>query len=137
MKVAVKEPFRVKGINLEPGKIIEIPETIYPRLKDKVEPLPGEVWLEGDELRTRGNVNNLESEICRLTKNNLKIQKALLLKHCESYDQHHFFNLRELWEERAGIMEFDGRLPRHEAEQKAAELLHLIAFMEELKSGRV
>lgn len=91
-------------------------------------------WItESGELRTSGNIDGLAGEIVKLTADNLPEQKRLLLLHCEKYDKHHFHHLAELWQEQVARIEFDAGLTRDAAEVKAAELLHCMAFLPELR----
>jgi putative DNA primase/helicase len=90
-----------------------------------------EAWLtESGELMTRGSCGDLAAEIVRLSADNLALQRELLTRYCQAYDQKHIADLWEAWEERAAIMEYDGGLSRHEAEYQAAKRLHLLAFMD-------
>lgn len=134
MKARVIEPFpTTKGI-IPVGQIIEISPVLLEKLKGKVEaissPQAPEAWLtDAGKLRTRGVIDDLAAVIVGLTADNLPLQRELLARHCEAYDRHHIVQLWELWEERAAIMECDGGLSRHEAECRAAERLHLLAFL--------
>jgi hypothetical protein len=78
----------------------------------------------------RGSCGDLAAEIVRLSADNLALQRELLTRYCQAYDQKHIADLWEAWEERAAIMEYDGGLSRHEAEYQAAKRLHLLAFMD-------
>jgi hypothetical protein len=90
-----------------------------------------EAWLsEIGELKIRGTCDDLVAAIVRLSADNLALQRELLTRYCEAYDQKHIADLWEAWEERAAIMEYDGGLSRHEAEYQAAKRLHLLAFMD-------
>jgi len=76
------------------------------------------------------NIYDLAAEIVRLSADNLALQRELLTRYCQAYDQKHIADLWEAWEERAAIMEYDGGLSRHEAEYLAAKRVHLLAFMD-------
>ena len=78
----------------------------------------------------RGSCDDLAAAIVRLSADNLALQRELLTRYCQAYDQKHIADLWEAWEERAAIMEYDGGLSRHEAEYQAAKRLHLLAFMD-------
>jgi hypothetical protein len=102
-------------------------------------PLPcPRAWLtEKGDLMTSGHFPDLETEIAKLTMDNLPLQRQLLEQHCESFDRHHIGDRWEEWEERAAIMEYDGGLTREEAEIEAARQMNLLAFMAERKiSGK-
>ncbi|WP_298439198.1 hypothetical protein [Geobacter sp.] len=134
MRALVIEPFpTTKGI-IPAGQIIEISPALLEKLNGKVEaissPQAPEAWLtETGELRTRGVIDDLAAVIVGLTADNLPLQRELLARHCEEYDRHHIGRLWDLWEERAAVMEHDGGLSRHDAECRAAERLHLLAFL--------
>jgi len=79
-------------------------------------------------------VTDMAKTIVNLTENDLPLQKKLLIRHCQQYNPvTHFWNLREMWDERAAILEFEAGFSREEAETKAAEMYHLLAFMDELR----
>jgi putative DNA primase/helicase len=104
---------------------------------NKVENAGPEAWLsETGELMTRGSCGDLAAEIVRLSADNLALQRELLTRYCQAYDQKHIADLWEAWEERAAIMEYDGGLSRHQAEYQAAKRLHLLAFMDSRNCGR-
>lgn len=136
MKARVIESFQTKKGMIPAGIIIEISPALLEKLRGKVEAIQfpvaePEAWLtESGELRTRGAFYNLVAEIVRLTPDNLSLQRELLIRHCQEYDQRHIGRLWEDWEERAAIMEHDGGLSREEAEYQAASRLHLLAFMD-------
>ncbi len=120
------------------GDIIDVPLDLAEQLAGYIAPIKevGSAWLEKDELRTNGYVPDLPGEICRLTENNLPLQRTLLLRHCEGYDKNHFSGLAEEWEERAAIMEYDDGLSMEEAEKEAARRLNLSAFLDVLQGNR-
>lgn len=96
-----------------------------------------EAWIsETGELMIRGPCNDLAATIVKLSAGNLPLQRELLIRHCQAYDKDRIADLWEAWEERAAIMEFDGGLPRSEAEYQAAKRLHLLAFMDGRNYGR-
>lgn len=134
MKARVIESLpTTKGI-IPAGQIIEISSALFEKLKGKVEAIPFQqepkAWLtDTGELRTQGAIDNLAAVIVGLTADNLPLQGELLARHCEAYDRHHISHLWELWEERVAIMEHEGGLSRNDAEYKAAERLHLLAFL--------
>ena len=89
--------------------------------------------IENGELKLLCPADDLTSIIVGLTRNDLSLQKKLLLRHCQRYDPvTHFWTLRGKWEERAAILEYDAGLTREDAEVSAAEMYHLSAFMDEL-----
>lgn len=132
MKARVIESLpTTKGI-IPVGQIIEISPALLEKLKGKVEPIPQvpEAWLtDAGELRTRGVIDDLAAVIVGLTADNLPLQRELLARHCEAYDRHHIKYLWASWEEHAAVMEHDGGLSRQDAECRAAERLHLQAFL--------
>lgn len=138
MRALVIEPFPTARGIIPAGRIIEIPPALLEKLQGKVTPLSQpEAWLtETGELRTRGVVPDLAAAIVGLTSDNLPLQRELLTRHCEAYDRHHIEHLWAQWAERAAIMECDGGLSRHEAEYRAAERLHLLAFLEDRAAAR-
>jgi len=135
----VLTPFRIRGELFDIGAIIEVPPDVAEKLGNRIEPIrePGSAWLENGELRTSGYIADLPSAICGLTEGNLPLQRILLQRHCEAYDPNHFWALAEEWEERTAIMKHDGGLPQDEAEIKAARLLNLIAFIDDLRGTEV
>lgn len=123
----------------QPGSLLDLKEVQASRLLKAGVAVPtrSNVWQENGRLRTRGYIPDLALEICRLTEDDLALQKALLLRHCEGYDRHHFWRLVEEWDERAAIMQHDGGMAKEAAELEAARLLHLEAFLEDLRGDRV
>ena len=96
-----------------------------------------EAWpSETGELMIRGSCDDLAAAIVKLSADNLPLQREILTRYCQAYDQDRIADIWEAWEERAAIMEYDGGLTRHEAEYQAAKRLHLLAFMDGRKSGR-
>lgn len=93
-------------------------------------------WIEGGELRTAGQVDNLTAEIVKQTGDNLDLQRRLLLEHCQAFQPSHIWRLFEQWEERAAILEHDAGLPRQEAEKEAARMYHLTAWLREIGFSR-
>jgi len=115
---------------------IEI-ENIDLKSPDRIPTAEPQAWLtETGELMTRGSCNDLAAEIVRLSAGNLPLQRELLTRYCQAYDHEHIADLWEAWEERAAIMEYDGGLPRHEAEYQAAKRLNLLAFMDSRNCGQ-
>lgn len=82
---------------------------------------PGE-WPDG----------GLTPEIIKLTHENLPLQAKLLRQCVGRYSGPQWKSLVEDWEERAAIMQFDGGMSRAQAEQEAARLCGLEAFLSEL-----
>jgi putative DNA primase/helicase len=112
-------------------------ENIDLQSEDQISVAGPQVWLtETGELVTRGSCNDLAAEIVRLSAGNLPLQRDLLTRYCQACDQEHIADLWEAWEERAAIMEYDGGLPRHDAEYQAAKRLNLLAFMDSRNCGR-
>jgi putative DNA primase/helicase len=112
-------------------------ENIDLQSPDQIPTAEPQAWLtETGELMIRGSCNDLAAEIVRLSAGNLLLQRNLLTRYCQAYDQEHIADLWEAWEERAAIMEYDGGLPRHEAEFQAAKRLNLLAFMDSRNCGR-
>ncbi|MEA5113350.1 MAG: hypothetical protein VB050_04920 [Geobacteraceae bacterium] len=95
MQVITVTTLVLPGGEIPPGSVIKIPDHFLPRLAGKVEPIGKQVWLEGDDLRTKGYVPDLSGEIVKLTEGNLPLQKILLRRHCEEYDHHHLWRLVE------------------------------------------
>jgi putative DNA primase/helicase len=105
-------------------------ENIDLQSADQIPTAEPHAWLtETGELMTRGSCSDLAATIVRLSADNLPLQRELLTRHCQAYDKDRIADLWEAWEERAAIMEYDGGLPRREAEYQAAKRLHLLAFM--------
>lgn len=133
MLARVIKPFKRRGEIIPPGSIIELPEHILPQLEGYIVPADNytpKAWLtESGELRTNGYIPDLAGEIVKLTTGNLPLQRELLQRHCEGFDSYRIQHKWELWEERAAILEHDGGMTRQEAEQEAAKLLHLTAFI--------
>ena len=91
-------------------------------------------WLtDTGELRTQGVFDDLAGEIIRLTIGDLPLQAKLLKLHCGRYFGPWWNDLVEQWEERAAIMEIDGKMPRDQAELEAAKLYRMEAFLDELR----
>ena len=91
--------------------------------------------IENGELKLLYPADDLASIIVRLTREDLLLQKQLLLRHCQPYDPvTHFWILREKWVEKSAILEHCAGLIREEAELEAAKMYHLEAFMDELRT---
>ena len=128
------------------GSIIEIPESVFAKLRGRVIPLPEidwrpepKAWLtDTGELRTTGAFpgqwpdGGLTPEIIRLTTDNLPLQRKLLRECVDKYSNPQWKYLVEDWNERAGILQYDGGLTRQDAELAAAKLYRIEAFFEEL-----
>ena len=142
--VKVIKSFKRRGELLRPGSIIEIPKEKLPELEGFVEPLlhkahdpaawrpTPQAWMQDDQLRTIGVLEDLAAEIVKLTGSNLLEQKRLLLLHCQQYDDNHFFALGLKWESRVAALE--KKMPRTLAEIQAAMELNLLAFLDKLKN---
>ena len=81
------------------------------------------------------NRKDLAAEIAKLTSDDDELQRRLLKEHCQAYAPIHIWLLIEKWEERAAIIEHDRGLPRERAEEEAARLYRLLAFLPELRGG--
>ena len=115
---------------------IEI-ENLDLQSEDQIPTAEPEAWLtETGELMIRGSCNDLADEIVRLSAGNLPLQRDLLTRYCQAYDHEHIADLWEAWEERAAIMEYDGGLPRQDAEYQAAKRLNMLAFMDSRNCGQ-
>ncbi len=140
MLVEVLERIDTRKGPLHPGRHVDIPASVVMRLRDKVrvlsppEAISDTATIEDGELKLLSPVDNLAAVIVGLTQNDLKLQKQMLIRHCQQYaPETHFWKLKEMWEERAAILEYDGGLTRHEAELEAAKMYHLLAFLDDLK----
>jgi len=112
-------------------------ENIDLQSPDQIPTAEPQAWLtETGELMTRGSCDDLAAAIVKLSADNLPLQRELLARYCQAYDHEHIADLWEAWEERAAIMEYDGGLPRHEAEYQAAKRLNLLAFMDSRNCGQ-
>lgn len=137
MRVRVLKSFKIRGELMPPGTLLNIPDEVLPNLAERVAVLTvSGTWLERGELRTRGHVPDLAGEIVRLTEGDLDLQRTLLLRHVEDYNRHHFWRLRDEWNERAAIMQHDGGMDRAHAETEAARCLNLLAFLNDLRGDR-
>ena len=117
-----------KFIPAKPAKVAKV--TLVSKDSDKV------ARIVNGELLLLHSVEDLAQVIVDLTKDDLPEQKRLLRLHCQKYKLvTHFWKLKEQWEERAAILEYDEGISREEAEYNAAERYHLLAFMDELKSS--
>lgn len=143
MKVqAIKKfSYKVHGEvrTIQPCMLLDIEDSKAQKLMEAgvAVPLSQAAWLEGDELRTRGHIPDLIGEIVQLTNGNLDLQRTLLLRHCEEYDNNHLWWLAEQWEERAAIMQHDGGMTREQAEFEAARYMNLLAFLDDLQHKTV
>lgn len=135
MLAEVLEAIETRQGGLSIGDKIDISENIARKLGSKIR------WLnqierpriENGELKLLHPANNLADIIVGLTENDLQLQKQLLLKHCQQYSpKTHFWRIKEQWEEKAAILEYDAGMNREEAEHEAAKMYHLLAFMDEL-----
>jgi hypothetical protein len=92
-------------------------------------------WLtDNGELRTQGVFDDLGAEIIKLTADNLPLQAKLLRLHIGEYSGPAWGALVKRWQERAAIMQFDGGMPREDAEYEAAKLYRAEAFLYELRA---
>jgi hypothetical protein len=91
--------------------------------------------LQDGELRTTGVFSDLAAEIIKLTPNDIGLQRRLLTGHCQSYGPAHIGNIINAWEDYVAVMEQAGR-NRKDAEEEAAVLFHLTAWLQELRTGR-
>ncbi|SHJ67497.1 hypothetical protein SAMN02745165_02914 [Malonomonas rubra DSM 5091] len=135
MLAEVLSPLSTKKGTIPTGSQIVLPDKIANQLiaKRKIKPV-SIARLEAEELRMITPVENLAAVIVGLTENNLELQKKLLLKHCQQYAPNtHFRALKEKWEEKAAILEYDAGMTREEAEHKAAQMYLLEAFLPELR----
>lgn len=146
MKCKVIKPFNRRGELQLPGSTIEVPESMLQKLTGYVQavatadsyapkdwrPEP-KAWLtDFGELRTQGVFDDLAEEIIRLTTDNLPLQAKLLRERCGDYSGLYWENKVEEWEERAAIMQYDGGMKREQAEEEAARLYGMEAFLDEL-----
>lgn len=154
MRCEVLKSFKRRGELQLPGSIIEVPENMLDKLtgfvqalinasadsymSTKNQPIP-KAWLtDTGEFRTQGVFpgnwpdGGLTPEIIRLTADNLPLQAILLRRHCGTYSGPPWKNLVEDWNERAGIMQYDGGMTRQEADLAAAKLYRMEAFLDEL-----
>lgn len=150
MKYSVIESFAIRTpqgniVTIPAGRILNLTDEQAENLGGKIRladipPPPGKnwqpefrIWLDGDQLRSRGVCGDLASEIISLTADNLPLQAKLLRSHVGTYSEPYWKQLVEDWNERAAIMEYDGKMSRQEAEYQAAVLLRCVAFLPELR----
>jgi len=146
MRCQVIKPFVRRGEIQNPGSILEVPEDALIKLTGYVEPIATadsypekdwrpefKIWLENDQLRTRGVCDDLAGEIIALTADDLALQAKLLRECCGVYSGPQWRHLVEDWNERAAIMRYDGGLSREDAEYQAAARLRCLAFLDELR----
>ena len=133
------ETLVIRKGSIPPGRQVNLPDSIAMHLiaRGKIRPV-SPARLESGELKLVYPVDNLAAVIVGLTKNDLELQKVLLLKHCQQYDPNtHFWALREKWEERSAILEYDSGMARDKAEQTAAQMYYLEAFLPELRAEKI
>jgi len=146
MKYSVVESFAIRTpqghiVTLPTGRVLNLTEEQAEALGGKIRltDIPADrrpefkIWLENDQLRTRGVCDDLAGEIIALTADDLPLQAKLLRLHVGRYSGPDWKALVEDWNERSAIMEFDGNMTRQEAEYQAAILLRLLAFLDELR----
>lgn len=131
MKVYTQATIEVAGHKVPKGTFIDIPETLLPSLAGKV------AYLLDGGLRTPRNVDDLEALIVGLTADNLALQRLLLRRHCEAFDQNHIRGRWNAWERKTAAMVLDEGMSRGAAERDAARDLNLLAFLEEFRLGKV
>ena len=142
-RALVLEPIQTRKGTLEAGMVIDVSQEAVRRLQKKIRLVKPEkskdrAKIINGELICLFPVDDLATVIVGLTENNLPLQKQLLLKYCQQYDPAtHFWHQKEKWEEKAAILEYDAGLTRDDAEIKAAEMYHLLAFMDELKAQEI
>lgn len=145
LAVKVIKPFTRKGALITPGTVLDIPDDILPKLAGMVEPVKRaekvvplrRIWFENGELRIVGVYDDLAKEIISLTKDDLPMQRRLLMEHCQQFGPAHIGRLFEAWEERAAIMEHDAGMTREQAEAEAAKGYHLTAWLDELRVNQI
>jgi hypothetical protein len=138
MLVEVLEPISTIHGFLTIGEIIRIPDSVAERLSGKIKvisSLSPKAEIIENELRLREPVKDLWKVIIELTRNDLKLQKQLLLQHCQRYSSTHFWAIKEKWDEKTAIIEYDGDCFRPEAQRLAAEMYGLTAFLPELQAS--
>lgn len=155
MRCEVLKTFKRRGEPQLPGSIIEVPQDVIVKLAGYVRILANSsadshpsadwrpeprAWLtETGELLTIGVFpgewpdGGLAPEIIKLTFDNLPLQAKLLRECVGRYSGPKWKALVEDWEERAAIMQFDGNKSRAQAEQDAAKLYRMEAFLPELR----
>lgn len=134
MLAEVLSQLATKKGTIPAGSQIVLPDKIAKQLiaERKIKPV-STARLESDELKMITPVDNLAAVIVGLTTHDLDLQKRLLLKHCQQYAPNtHFWALKEKWEEKAAILEYDSGMTREEAELTAAKMYFLEAFLPEL-----
>lgn len=131
MRVYTQACIEVAGHDVQKGTFIDIPEALLPSLVGKV------AYLADGELRTPRNVDDLEALIVGLTADDLALQRLLLMRHCEAFDQNHIGGRWRAWERKTAAMVRNEGMSQGDAEREAARDLNLLAFLEEFRLGKV
>jgi hypothetical protein len=123
--------------SLEPNSLLPVlpplpPKNTIPAENSNWKPT-FHAWLEGDTLHTTGVTDDLAEEIIKLTTDDLPLQRRLLKLYIGTYSGPWWERLRERWEERASIMQYDGGLTKDDAEYQAAVCLRAEMFIDELR----
>jgi hypothetical protein len=126
-KNVVVRPFNRRGVAVEVGSILDVPTDMLPRVAAYV------AWIDGGELKTLAGGVDLAPAIVTLTAGDLTLQRQLLERYVQTFGPAHIGFLFEAWRERAAIMEHDGGMTKEQAEEKAARLYHLTAWLPELR----
>lgn len=122
------------------GGMVRIADASFPPHLNDWRPEPRAWITESGELMSQGVFpgewpeGGLTPEIIKLTADNLALQAKLLRERVAVFTYPYWQGTFEIWDERAAIMEHDGGLSRKDAEQHAAEILGLVAFLDELRA---
>ena len=127
IKTVVVRPFNRRGSAVEVGSVLDVPADMLPRLVAHV------VWIDGNEVKTLAGGVELAPAIVTLTAEDLALQRRLLERYVQAFGPMHIGFLFEAWRERAAIMEHDGGMTKEQAEEEAARLYHLTAWLPELR----
>jgi hypothetical protein len=139
----VTKAFKRSGVMQLPGSFIEdIPASKLTELAGYIRvegfadsyPEPDHpVWLEGDELRTTGVLEDLAREIVRLTADNHPLQVKLLRQHCPTSDAYKkWIEAIRSWRHRAAQLFEQEGYDLYEADWLAAQEHNLTDLAEEL-----
>ncbi|AJY69783.1 hypothetical protein RW64_09345 [Geobacter sulfurreducens] len=130
MKVYTQATIEVAGHDVPKDTFMDISEALLPSLAGKV------AYLADGGLRTSRNVDDLEALIVGLTADDLALQRLLLMRYCEAFDQNHIGGRWNAWELNTAAMVLNEGMVREEAELEAARDLNLLAFLEEYRLGK-
>ena len=127
IRATVVRSFNRKGVAVEVGSVLDVPTAMLPHLAAHV------VWIDGEEIKTLAGGVDLAPAIVTLTADNLSLQRRLLETYVQAYSPTHIHFLFDAFGKQVAILQHDSGFSRKQAEEDAAKLYHLTAWLSELR----